>query len=74
MFEVLVLVLFVWLMCKAVGLAFRLTWGLAKFAAAVLMVLALPALLMCVVFVGGAALLVPRAMAAGAVGLLKACL
>lgn len=74
MFEVLILVLFVWLMCKAVGLAFRLTWGLAKFAAGVLMVLALPALLFCVVFVGGAALLLPLAMAAGAVGLLKACL
>ena len=73
MFEVLIFVLFVWLTVKAIGLAFRLTWGVAKIAASILMVLALPILILCFVFVGGITLLIPVAMIAIAVGILKAC-
>ena len=30
MFELLTLVIFMWLLVKTIGLAFRLTWGVAK--------------------------------------------
>ena len=74
MFELLIFVLFVWLTVKAIGLAFRLTWGVAKIAASILMVLALPILILCFVFVGGITLLIPVVMIAIAAGILKACL
>ena len=45
MFELLTTVLFVWLMFKAIGLMLRLTWGMAKIAASVLIALAFPALI-----------------------------
>ena len=73
MFELLIFVLFVWLTVKAIGLAFRLTWGVAKIVASILMVLALPILILCFVFVGGITLLIPVVMIAIAVGILKAC-
>ena len=44
MFELLTVILFVWLMIKAIGLAFRLTWGAARIAASILMALAVPVL------------------------------
>ena len=74
MFELLAVVLFVYLMFKALGLAFRLTWGAAKVIATVLIGLALPVLIVCFVFLGGIALLVPLIMVAIAAGILKACL
>ena len=74
MFELLTVVIFIWLLVKAVGLAFKLTWGAAKIVASVLIGLAFPALMVCLVFVGGIALLVPIAMIAIAAGILKACL
>ena len=74
MFELLIFVLFVWLLVKTIGLAFRLTWGVAKLAASILIALALPMLVLCFVFVGGIALLVPVVMIAIAAGILKACL
>ena len=74
MFELLAVVLFVYLMFKALGLAFRLTWGAARVIATVLIGLALPVLIVCFVFLGGIALLVPLIMVAIAAGILKACL
>ena len=74
MFELLTIVIFIWLLVKAVGLAFRLTWGVAKVAASLLIGLALPVLIICLVFVGGVVLLVPLVMVAIAAGILKACL
>ena len=73
MFEILTVVLFVWLMGKAIGLAFKLTWGVAKVAASILMVVALPALVLCLLFAGGIALIVPLAIIGLAVGILKTC-
>lgn len=73
MFELLSIILFLWLMIKGVGLAFRLTWGAAKIAAAVLMGLALPLLVICLLFAGGLVLLLPLALIGLAVGILKAC-
>ena len=73
MFELLTIVLFFWLVVKAIGLVFKLTWGVAKITAGILIGLAFPVLIVCFLFVGGIALLVPVAMIAIAVGILKAC-
>ena len=73
MLELLILVAFGWLFFKAVGLAFRVTWGLGKIIAVVLFALALPALFICLLVAGGIAILVPVALVAAAVGILKAC-
>ena len=74
MFELLTIAIFIWLLVKAVGLAFKLTWGVAKIAASILIGLAFPALIVCLIFVGGIALLIPIVMIAIAAGILKACL
>lgn len=74
MFELLVIAIFIWLLVKSIGLAFKLTWGVAKIAASILIGLAFPVLIVCFVFVGGIALLVPVVMIAIAAGMLKACL
>ena len=73
MFELLTIAIFIWLLVKAIGLAFKLTWGVAKVTASILIGLALPVLIVCFVFVGGIALLVPVAMIAIAAGIVKAC-
>ena len=73
MFELLIIAIFIWLLVKAIGLAFKLTWGAAKIVASILIGLAFPVLLVCVVFVGGIALLIPVVMIAIAAGILKAC-
>lgn len=73
MLELLTIVIFVWLLVKAVGLAFKLTWGAAKIVAGILMAIALPVLIICMVFVGGIALIVPIVVISIAFGILKAC-
>lgn len=72
-FDIAVTVLCIWLFIKAIGLAFKLTWGAAKIVATILLVIAVPALILCLVFAGGLVLLLPVALIAGAVGLLKSC-
>lgn len=74
MFELLTIIVFVWLLIKAIGLAFKLTWGMAKIVASILMVLALPLLIVCLLFVGGAILIVPIAMIGIAAGIMKSCI
>ena len=74
MFELLTTAIFLWLLVKTIGLAFRLTWGVAKIAASILIGLALPVLILCLIFAGGIVLLVPLVMIAIAAGILKACL
>ena len=74
MFELLVIVIFIWLLAKTIGLAFKLTWGAAKIVASILIGLAFPVLIVCFIFVGGIALLIPVVMIAIAAGILKACL
>lgn len=73
MFELLTLVVFVWLLVNAVRLALRITWGMAKGIASILMAIAVPVLVVCMVFVGGVALIVPIAVIGIACGILKAC-
>ena len=74
MFELLTAAIFLWLLVKTIGFAFRLTWGVAKIAASILIGLALPVLILCLIFAGGIVLLVPLVMIAIAAGILKACL
>ena len=74
MFELLTVAIFVWLVVKAIGLTLRLTWGFARVVASILITLALPALVLCLIFAGGILLLVPLVMVAVAAGIVKACL
>lgn len=73
MMELLAVVLFCWLFFKAVGLAFRVAWGTAKLLASVLFAVAVPLLVLCLIFAGGMFLLLPLALIGIAFGLLKAC-
>ncbi len=73
MFTLLMIVLFIWLAVKAVGLALRLTWGTAKILASVLFAVAIPTLIGCLLFAGGILLLVPVLLIGAAVGVLKCC-
>lgn len=74
MFEILTVAIFIWLLVKSVSFMFKLTWGVAKIVAGLLMVVALPILIVCLVFASGIALLVPIILIAIAAGILKACL
>lgn len=73
MFELLITILTVWLGIKAIGLMLKLTWGITKLVVGILIVLAFPALLGCLLFAGGILLLIPLAMIAIATGIVKAC-
>ena len=73
MLEFLILIVFCWLSFKLLGLFFRMAWGMAKFIASALFAIALPLLVLCLLFAGGMVLLIPLGMAALALGILKAC-
>ncbi len=73
MLDILLVVLFVWLFFKALGLAFRMAWGTAKIIASILFAIAVPLLAVCLLFAGGIVLLVPVVLVGAAFGLLKAC-
>ena len=72
MLEILTVILFCWLFFKALGLAFRVAWGTTKLIASLLFALAVPMLVVCLLFAGGIALLLPLALVGLALGLLKA--
>lgn len=71
MLNLLIIALFCWLFFKALGLAFRMAWGAAKIAASVLFAVAVPLLVVCLIFAGGLLLLVPVALMGLAFWLLK---
>lgn len=73
MLEIIFTILAIWLFFKATGLAFKITWGAAKIVATILLAIAVPVFILCLVFAGGFVLLLPVALIAGAVGLLKKC-
>ncbi|MGM9549201.1 MAG: hypothetical protein ACI3V5_05095 [Faecousia sp.] len=73
MLELLLVIAFGWLFIKAVGLAFKVAWGVTKIVAMLLFVLACPLLIAGLLFAGGVVLLVPVAMIGVAFGLLKKC-
>ncbi|MBO5462727.1 MAG: hypothetical protein J6A49_05375 [Clostridia bacterium] len=72
-FEIAITVLFVWLFFKALKLTFKITWGITKIIAVILFVIAIPALIGCLLFAGGAVFLLPLALVAAAFGLVKSC-
>lgn len=74
MFELLSVIVFVWLLIKAISLALKLIWGMAKIIAGILIVLALPMLIVFLLFVGGAILIIPVAMIGIAAGIMKSCI
>ena len=74
MFELLVLILFCWIFFGAVKLMFKIAWGLTKVLAVVLLVLALPSLIGCLLYASGIILLLPIVLIGAAWGLLKACI
>lgn len=71
--DIFATVVFIWLFFKVIKLAFRVTWGAAKIIASILLGIAFPLLVVCLIFVGGVVLLVPIAMIGIAFGLLKRC-
>jgi len=73
LFEILVLILSLWLFWKGLGLAFKITWCMAKVVAVLLMVLAAPILFAILLFAGGLLLLVPLVLIGVSVGILKSC-
>ena len=73
MLELLTIILFCWLSFKLLGLFFRIAWGMAKFIASVLFVIALPMLVLGLFFAGGMLLLIPLGLVALGLGVLKAC-
>ena len=73
MLDFLLVILFCWLFFKAMGLAFRVAWGTAKIIASLLFAVAVPLLVLCLIFAGGVVLLLPLALIGIAFGLLKAC-
>ena len=73
MFELLVLILFCWIFFGAVKLMFKLAWGLAKVLSVVLLILALPSLICCLLYASGIILLLPVVLIGAAWGLLKIC-
>jgi len=71
MFEMLVLVVFVWLAVKIVTLGLKLAWSLATVIASLLLFIAVPTLLACFLFAGGVVLLLPIGLLSAALGILK---
>lgn len=72
-FEIAITLLFIWLFFKALKLTFKITWSITKIIAIILFVIALPALIGCFAFAGGAVLLLPLALIGIAFGLVKKC-
>lgn len=73
MFGLLVIIAFLWLMIKSIGIVLKVTWSLAKLAASILMIAALPLLIICFIFWGGITLMIPVILLCAAFGILKAC-
>ena len=72
MLDLLMIIVFCWLFFKALGLVFRLAWGVTKFLVGLLVTAAAVTLVGSVLFAGGLVLLLPIALVGIALGLLKA--
>lgn len=71
MTEIIITVLTIFLFAKAISLTFKITWGIAKIIATILLVLAVPLFIVCFVLVGGFVLLIPVGLILGAIGIIK---
>lgn len=69
----LCVVLFLWLSFKAMGLILRLSWAVWKVLAGLVLALALPFLLVCLLVMGGIFLLLPVLAVGILYAILKAC-
>lgn len=74
MLDLIITVLFCWLFFKALGLTFRLAWGVTKIVAWLLFSIAVPMMVGMLMLAGGILLLVPLALVGLAFGLVRACL
>ena len=72
MLEIISALLSVWLFVGAVKLIFKMTWGAAKIAASILLAVAIPALILCLIFASGLIVLIPVGLTALAFGIVKA--
>ena len=73
MLEIIMTILAICLFAKAISLAFRIAWCAAKIVATILMILAVPIFIVCLIFAGGFILLLPVVLIAGAIGILAKC-
>lgn len=71
MLDILLTVLFISLFIWTVKLLFKLTWGIAKVIAVILLIIALPTLIGGLMVAGGLILLIPVALLIGAIGIIK---
>lgn len=71
MLDILLTVLFISLFIWTIKLMFKLTWGVAKVIAVILMIIALPTLIGGLMVAGGLVLLIPVALLIGAIGIIK---
>ena len=72
MLDLLMIIVFCWLFFKALGLVFRLAWGVTKILVGLLVTAAAVTLVGGILFAGGLVLLLPIALVGIALGLLKA--
>lgn len=73
MLDILLTLFFCWLGFQVLKLTLKVAWGTTKIIAAVLFGLAVPGLILCLIFAGGILLLLPVALVGIAFALLKAC-
>ena len=66
-------ILAICLLVKAISLAFKITWNVAKIVATIMMILAVPVFIVCLIFAGGFILLIPVALIAGSIAILAKC-
>ena len=71
MLDFLLTVLFICLFFWTIKLLFKLTWGVAKIIAVILLVVSLPTLIGILMVAGGLVLLIPVAILIGAIGIIK---
>lgn len=71
MLDILLTLLFISLFILTVKLMFKLTWGIAKVVAVILLIIALPTLIGGLMVAGGLVLLIPVALLIGAIGTIK---
>ena len=71
MLDLLMIIVFCWLFFKALGLVFRLAWGVTKILVGLLVTAAAVTLVGGVLFAGGLVLLFPIALVGLALGLVK---
>lgn len=73
MISILLTLLFLWLLFKAVKLVLKMSWGIVKLLALVLIVLSLPTLAGCLLTMGGLLLLLPLGLILAVLLLIKLC-